>query len=291
MKQKSSVKKNVQEFLLINLGLLFMSVGVYFFKIPYGFSTGGVSGIATILGGGLGILSPSILIAIINIFLLLIGFFFLGTSTGIKTVYGSVMFSLETWLLELLVPSVCYGSPLTDQPFLELVWAILLTSLGSSLLFYCGASSGGTDIVALILKKYTHLDTGKALLVTDFIIAASSVFFFGWKIGLFSLLGLFAKAFLVDSVIETINQCKCVMIISETKANEIADYIMCNIGRGVTELDAEGGYTHGPKKALITVCSRLQAYHLKQEINHIDPQAFVVITNTNEIVGRGFRRV
>ena len=107
----------------------------------------------------------------------------------------------------------------------------------------------------------------------------------------FSLLGLFAKAFLVDGVIETINQCKCVMIISDGHANEIADYVMSNIGRGVTEIDAEGGYTHGPKKALITVCSRIQAYHLKQEINRIDPQAFVVITNTNEIVGRGFRRV
>lgn len=281
----------VKEFLIINLGLILMSFGVFFFKIPYGFSTGGVSGIATILGGGLGLLSPSVLIAIINMVLLLIGFIFLGTSTGIKTVYGSVMFSLETWLLERICPAISYGHPLTDEPFLELVWAILLTAIGSSLLFHCGATTGGTDIVALILKKYTSLDTGKALLLTDFLIAASSVYFFGWKIGLFSLLGLFAKAFLVDSVIETINQCKCVMIISDGHANEIADYIMSNIGRGVTEIDAEGGYTHGPKKALITVCSRIQAYHLKQEINRIDPQAFVVITNTNEIVGRGFRRV
>ena len=271
------------------VGSTMMAIGVYFFKIPNGFSTGGVSGISTVLGKAIpnAYVTPGTLITAINALLLLVGYFFVGKSFGLRTVFCSLLFSLETLGLEKWIP---LETPLTDQPFLELVYAILLTSIGSSILFYVNSSSGGTDIVALILKKYTRLDTGKALLCTDFLIACSSFFVFGVTAGLFSLLGLFAKAFLVDSVIESLSVCKCFLIVTE-KPDEISQHIIEKMGHTTTVLDATGGYSHETKPTLVTVCRRIEAIRLRRAVKAIDPKAFVIILNSGEIIGRGFRGV
>ena len=171
----------------MHLGIVLLSVGVYFFKIPNGFSTGGVTGVGTILGA-LTPISSGIWIWILNIALLVIGFAVFGRKTGFKTVYCSMMYSALIYLFEDFAP---LRSPLSDQPLLELVYAMLLTSIGSAMIFNAGASSGGTDIVALILKKYSGIDVGKALLCVDFVVAASAFFVFDVTAGLFSLLGLF----------------------------------------------------------------------------------------------------
>lgn len=280
------MKKKVQEFTIITFGVLLLSAGVYFFKIPNGFSTGGVSGIGTILGK-LTPLSPATWIAVINAALLLVGFLFLGKSTGIKTVYCSLLFSGTTWILERVVGLT---APVSNQPFLELVYAILLTAIGSALMFNCNASSGGTDIVALILKKFTRMDVGKALLCTDFFIAASAFFVFDVQTGLFSLMGLLAKALLVDGVIENLNSCKYFIVIT-SKSEEISEYIIKTLHRGVTVNDAQGAYT-GENKAMIhTVCKRIEAIKLRGRIKEIDPHAFIIITTSSEIIGRHFRSV
>lgn len=283
MKNKNIIH-NALTLLEMIAGSLLLAIGVYFFKIPNGFSTGGVSGIATVLGGVLP-LTPGQMIIIINVFLLIIGFIFVGKDTGWKTVFCSLVFSGLTWVLELVCP---LESPLTDQPFLELAYAILLTGIGSAILFYCGASSGGTDIVALLLKKYTSLDVGNALLCTDFLIAASAFFVFGIEVGLFSLLGLFAKAFLVDSVIESLNICKAFTIIT-SKPEPIVDYIINDMKRSATTYDAKGGYTGNDLKVVVTICRRPEAARLKQKLKQIDSEAFVSVQSTSEIIGRGFR--
>ena len=271
------------------VGSTMMAIGVYFFKIPNGFSTGGVSGISTVLGKAIpnAFVTPGTLITGINALLLLVGYFFVGRSFGVRTVFCSLLFSLETLGLERWIPLY---SPITNQPFLELVYAILLTSIGSSILFYVNSSSGGTDIVALILKKYTRLDTGKALLCTDFLIACSAFFVFGVTAGLFSLLGLFAKAFLVDSVIESLSVCKCFLIVTE-KPDEINRHIIEKMGHTTTVLDATGGYSHETKPTLVTVCRRIEGIRLRRAVKAIDPKAFVIILNSSEILGRGFRSV
>ena len=142
---------------MMNLGVILLTLGVYFFKIPNGFSTGGVSGAGTILGK-VTPLTPGTWIAIINMLLLIFGFLILGKATGIKTVYCSIVFSGLTCLLEQFV---VLSAPITTQPFLELVYAIILTASGSALMFHCHASSGGTDILALILKKYTRMKVAR----------------------------------------------------------------------------------------------------------------------------------
>ncbi len=274
------------EYLFIFFGTVLLTAGVYFFKIPNGFSTGGVSGIGTLLGK-ITPFTPATLISVINLICLLLGFLVLGKETGIRTVYSSLLFSGLTQILELACP---IEKPLTDQPFLELAYAMLLTSIGSAIIFHCSASSGGTDIIALILKKYTSLNVGKALLCVDFLIAASSFFVFGMKVGLFSLLGLFSKAYIVDGVIENMNSCKYFLIIT-THPDEISDFILKNLHHGATLVNATGAYTHDNKTALHTVCKRIEAIRLQKEVRRVDPSAFMIITTSSEIIGRGFRAV
>ena len=278
--------KAATEYLFIFFGTVLLTAGVYFFKIPNGFSTGGVSGIGTLLGK-ITPFTPATLISVINLSCLLLGFLVLGKETGIRTVYSSLLFSGLTQILEFTCP---IENPLTDQPFLELAYAMLLTSIGSAIIFHCSASSGGTDIIALILKKYTSLNVGKALLCVDFLIAASSFFVFGMKVGLFSLLGLFSKAYIVDGVIENMNSCKYFLIIT-THPDEISDFILKNLHHGATLVNATGAYTHDNKTALHTVCKRIEAIRLQKEVRRVDPSAFMIITTSSEIIGRGFRAV
>ena len=158
------------------------------------------------------------------------------------------------------------------------------------MIFQAKASSGGTDIVALILKKYTSLNVGKSLLCVDFLIAFSSLFVFGIEIGLFSVAGLFAKAFLVDSVIESFDACKYFVIVT-TKPEEIREYIIKNLHHGATILKGEGAFTGAEKTMIHTVCRRIEAVGLQKMVKEIDPSAFIIITTSSEIIGRGFRSV
>ncbi len=143
------MSKKIKSFLLMNIGIVLMALGIYFFKIPNGFSTGGVTGIGTILAQFTPI-SPGAWIWILNIALLVLGFIILGKDTGIKTVYCSMMYSALTYLFEVFIP---LDSPLSDQPFLELVYAMMLTAIGSAIIFYCQASSGGRTLLHLFLKN------------------------------------------------------------------------------------------------------------------------------------------
>ena len=281
---QSPLKEKLRDWVMILAGTALLTVGVYFFKIPNGFATGGVSGIGTLLGR-ITPISPATWISGLNVVLLLLGFAILGKETGLRTTVCSLLFSGMTQLLEWVCPM---DAPLTDQPFLELGYAMILTAIGSALIFHARASSGGTDIVALILKKYTHQNVGMALLCVDFLIAASSFLIFGVPTGLFSMAGLFIKAFLVDSVIESLDACKYFVIIT-TKPDDISDHVLSSLGHGVTVSHGEGAYTGERKTILHTVCRRSEAVGLQRKIKEIDPEAFIIITTSSEIIGRGFR--
>ena len=277
----------IKNFLLITLGTVLTAVGIYFFKFPNNFSTGGVSGISILLGKLVPFLSPAVSMWVINLILLLIGFLFFGRGFGLMTAYCSMLYSFLTWLFEVIYPMT---APFTDQPFLELCFAMMLPAVGSAILFNCNASTGGTDIVAMILKKYTSLDIGKALLVSDALIAFSACFVFDIRTGLFSLLGLIIKAFVVDSVIESINLCKYFSIVTSCP-DAICDYIIREMNRSSTVIDAIGAYSHEDRKVILVPCRRSEAVRLRQYIKTVDPKAFMFITNTSEIIGKGFRTV
>lgn len=279
--------KAIRQYFMIILGTVLLTVGVYFFKIPNGFATGGVSGISTIFGALFKALTQAQWMTLINVILLILGFILLGQGNGVKTVFCSLLFSGLTMVCERFIP---LQGPLTDQPLLELVYAMLLTSIGSAMIFNSGASSGGTDIMALILKKFTSLDVGKSLLVVDFLVAGSSFFVFGIKAGLFSMLGLFAKAFLVDAVIDSLNSFKYFIAITD-KPDMVREYIMKDLHHGATVTEALGSYTNNKKYMIHTVCKRFEAIKLRKQIKSIDPGSFIIITTSSEIIGRGFRSI
>ena len=162
-------KKKIKEFLLLTFSTLLIAVGIYFFKFPNNFTFGGVTGLA-VLVAKTGLINASDFTFIINMVLLLMGFLVFGRKFGIKTTYTSILLSLSLSLLERIYPM---NAPFTDEPMLELCFAIALPALGSAILFNIGASSGGTDIIAMILKKYTNVNIGKGLLLSDLLITAA----------------------------------------------------------------------------------------------------------------------
>lgn len=285
--KKSPKRQKFDNFIIMTIGSVLLALGVYFFKIPNGFATGGVTGIGTILAKLIPAITAGTWIWILNIGLLLIGFLLLGRQNGIKTIYCSMLYSAITFLLEIVMP---LSEPLSNEPLLELLYAMLLTSIGSAMIFNAGASSGGTDIIALILKKFTSLDVGKALLAVDFIVAASAFIVFDIPTGLFSLLGLFAKAFIVDAVIENLNTCKYFVVIT-TEREKVSEYIIKTLHHGATVSTVTGEYTQTEKAMIHTVCKRIEAVKLRSKIREIDPHAFIIITTSSEIIGRGFRSV
>lgn len=290
--KKQTIKNTVLYWVIINFGILMLAAGVFLFKGPNNFATGGVSGIAIILSKYITPLVPfltqSVIMMFINFLLIVIGFIFLGKGCTFKTVYCSLMYTFEMWLMQLLFEYLNIPLPLTDETFLEFLYAMLLTGIGSAILFNCSASSGGTDIIALIIKKYTKINIGKALFMTDLVIASSTFIIFDVKTGLFSILGLFFKAFLVDSVIESIGKSKYVTIIT-SHPELISPFILNTIHRGFTLFEAEGGFTHEKKTVMITVLKRGEALKLKMKIHDVDREAFVILTDAKEILGKGFR--
>ncbi len=274
-----------KDFLLLNAGTLVVALGVYFFKIPNNFSTGGVTGIAIVISKFLPWISTGSLVFLFNMLLLGVGFVFLSRKFGFATVYASTLMSVVVWVLERVYPM---EAPFTDEPLLELIFAVGLPALGSALLFNIGASTGGTDIIAMLLKKYTSIDIGKALLAADFIVALSACFVFGIRTGLFSILGLLMKSMLVDSVIDGINQCKYLHIICQDP-EVICDFIVQKLHRGATICEATGAYTHHKLYLVLSVVSRGQAVALRHYVRQVEPHAFIMTTSTSEIIGKGFR--
>ena len=159
-KNRGRIKRVLEEYTVLTVATLILVVGIYAFKFPNHFSFGGVTGIAVVLSA----ITPGDITFIINMALLVVGFIFLGRSFGTRTVYVSILMSVGLSLAEVWFPMEC---PLTGEPVLELMYAIVLPAFSSAILFNIGASGGGTDIIAMVLKKYTSLNIGGALFAVD----------------------------------------------------------------------------------------------------------------------------
>lgn len=279
-------KDLLQDVLLMTLGTALVSIGVYFFKFPNNFSMGGVSGMAVLLGKLIPQLSPSTFNSIINLLFLVLGFLLLDKGFGFRTVYCSLLYAGLVQLFEVIWP---LNGPLTDQLMLELLFAVILPAIGSAILFNIGASSGGTDIAAMILKKYSGMDVGRALLVSDVAIAAAALVVFNVQSGLCSLLGLALKSVLVDSAIESFNRRKAFFVIT-SHPEQVCDYVTHTLVRGATVWQAQGAYTHEIHHVVLTVLSRGQAVMLRRHLKEMDPHAFLIVANSSEIFGKGFLR-
>ena len=261
--------KNLNFFGELNLGLILTAVGIVYFKNPNHFAFGGTSGLSILLAD----LFPKINVGgfmwIINLVLVVLGFVFLGVKCMGWTIYSSFALSFFVSMCEWLYPS---GVSMSGDAMLDLVFAVFLPALGAAIVFDIGASTGGTDIVALILAKYTSMEIGKALMVSDILI----------------VLGLIGKSFVVDGAIENIRLRK-VCTIMTSNPQPILDFIIKEMNRSATVEKAYGAYTHHELSVLVTVLTRRQALQLRNFLRENDPHSFITIVNSSEIIGKGFR--
>lgn len=273
-------------FLIMTGSTLILAVGTYFFKFTNNFTFGGITGLAVLIAKT-GILSASDFNMIASMLLLVIGMFILGKKFAATTAYCSILLSVTLSVFSRIFPM---DAPLTDQPMLELCFAIALPALGSAILFNIGASSGGTDIVAMILKKYTSINIGNALLLSDLLIVICSFFVFDIKTGLYSLLGLFVRSVMVDSFIENLNLSKYFHVVCDNP-EPICHFIVHDLNRSASVVKARGAYSGTDKYIVITALKRGQAVQLRNFIRQEDAKAFILITNTSEIIGKGFHSI
>lgn len=280
------MKSKLKNFSLLTISTLIMAVGIYFFKFANNFTFGGITGIAVLVAKFLPI-SASDFSFVVNILLLIIGWIVLGKSFAEKTAYSTILLSVSLSLLERIYPM---SHPLTNEPLLELIFAILLPALGSAILFNIGASSGGTDVIAMILKKYTSVDIGKGLMISDLIFTLAGFLVFNVKTGLYSLFGLIIRSALIDNFIESFNRSKYFHVVT-SNATCICDFIQNDLQRGATIVNATGAFTGDDKYIILTVLSPSQAVKLRNFIKEQDPKAFLLVSNTSEIIGKGFHSV
>lgn len=286
VKEGSIMKSKLKNFFLLTISTLIMAVGIYFFKFANNFTFGGITGIAVLVAKFLPI-SASDFSFVVNILLLIIGWIVLGKSFAEKTAYSTILLSVSLSLLERIYPM---SHPLTNEPLLELIFAILLPALGSAILFNIGASSGGTDVIAMILKKYTSIDIGKGLMISDLIFTLAGFLVFNVKTGLYSLFGLIMRSALIDNFIESFNRSKYFHVVT-SNATCICDFIQNDLQRGATIVNATGAFTGDDKYIILTVLSPSQAVKLRNFIKEHDPKAFLLVSNTSEIIGKGFHSV
>ena len=275
-----------KHFLLLTVSTLIMAIGTYFFKFTNNFTFGGITGLAVLIAKT-GLMTAGDFNFVASMTLLVIGMIVLGKKFAAKTAYCSILLSVTLSFLERVCPM---KAPLTDQPMLELCFAIALPALGSAILFNIGSSSGGTDIIAMILKKFTSVDIGRALVCSDVAITVAGFFIFDVKTGLYSCFGLIIRSFLVDSFIESLNLSKYFNVVC-SNPEPICDYIVHSLGRGATICEAHGAFTGEQKYIIFTALNRQQAIKLRNFIKANDPSSFILISNTSEIIGKGFHSI
>lgn len=279
-------RKKGGDYLVMALAAVISSVGVYFFKFPNHFTTGGVSGLAIVTRAFLPGMSQTLLTNIFNIGLMLLGMLTMGKAFALRAGVYSLMFSGMIALLELLFP---LSAPLTNQPFMELILAVLLPSISTALLFNIGSSGGGTDVIAMMLKKFAGVyNTGTALLLADLAIGLASFFVFDVQTGIFSVFGLAMRSVLTDIALTSLNQRKYFHIIT-ADPDPIQTFITDTLGRSATLFEGVGAYTGDDRTLILTVVSPRQAVELRNHVKSLSPKNFLLITNTSEIIGRGFR--
>ena len=276
--------KQLKSIFLITISITIMCIGVYYFKFPNNFTFGGVTGAAVVFAK-ITPLSASMFSTIVNLVLLAVGFIFLGKSFAIKTKYATILMSVELLGFEKLDPLT---HPLSNEPMLELIFAIALPAIASALLFYDGASSGGTDVIAMIVKKYTHIeDIGMALFLTDLVMIIIACFVFDIKTALYSFVGRVVKSFLIDSIIENIMLRKLIMLICDDK-DIICDFITNTLGKSATYVDACGAYSGEQNYIVFSTLTKKQAVDLRHFIHQNKLHAFMSVISTSEVFGKGF---
>lgn len=281
---KPSHKKVFREYLGITLGIIITAFALDMFLVPNKLAAGGVSGLSTVLHYEIG-LPVGLTMGVINVLLFVVGTKLQGWKYGMKTIYGA--FGLA-FAVDALAPFI---KPLviTNDAILGTLYGGILTGIGMGIVFRNGGNTGGTDIIAQILQKYSNLGLGQLFLLVDGFVMLIAAIAFGLKLALYGMIAVIVMGRVIDYVQEGLSVEKAAFIISD-HTQEIAESILFELRRGATALESRGYYSGNRRDTIFCVVERKQVEHLKRIVHVIDPEAFVIISDVHEVVGEGFKQ-
>lgn len=278
--QKNQVKQAgwFMEMLILTAAVAVISAAVYFFLIPSHASVSSISGLAIVLSNFVP-LSISAITMILNVILLVIGFFTCGKTFGVKTVYTSILLPVFLGIFERVLPD---NQSMTGSAELDVVCYIFVVSIGLSILFNRNASSGGLDIVAKIMNKYLHMELGKAMSLSGMCVALSSALIYDKKTVILSILGTYLNGMILDHFIFGQNVKRRVCIITK-KEEQLRDFIINTLHSGATVYEAIGAYNLEKHNEIITIVNKAEYQKLMNYINHEDPEAFITVYTVTDM--------
>lgn len=274
-------KSEWRDYVLITFGCVLCSVALNMFLVPNKIAPGGVSGVATVLFHQFGF-PVGVVILVLNVPLFLLGFFVLGRSFGVKTFYATI-------LLSVLVDTMTWLPVLTDDGLLGAVFGGMSLGAGLGLVFYANATTGGTDLLAMLIHRAIPLlSVGRILLIIDFLVVSYATLSFGnYEFGLFAIITLYLAARLIDEIVAGADRAKGVYIIS-LKTKEISNKLVSR-NRGVTVFYGRGAWTGKDRELLLCIIRNREIPQVKKVIRDVDPGAFVFVTQVSEVLGEGFK--
>ena len=278
MKTKLNYTKLLIETVILTVAVAIIAAAVYFFLVPSHTSVSSISGLGIVLSNFVP-LQLSAITMILNVVLLIIGFFTCGREFGVKTVYTSVMLPLFLGLFEIIFPN--FGS-MTDSQELDVLCYILVVSVGLSILFNRNASSGGLDIVAKIMNKYLHMELGKAMSLSGMCVALSAALVYDKKTVVLSILGTYFNGIVLDHFIFDHNIKRRVCIITK-KEEKLRQFIIHDLHSGATIYEAIGAYNMEKRHEIITIVDKGEYQKLMKFINQEDPKAFITVYNVSNM--------
>ena len=278
MKKKLNYIDIIKETVILTVAVAIIAAAVYFFLVPSHTSVSSISGLGIVLSNFVP-LQLSAITMILNVVLLIIGFFTCGREFGVKTVYTSVMLPLFLGLFEIIFPN--FGS-MTDSQELDVLCYVLVVSVGLSILFNRNASSGGLDIVAKIMNKYLHMELGKAMSLSGMCVALSAALVYDKKTVVLSILGTYFNGIVMDHFIFDNNIKRRVCIITK-KEEELRQFIIHDLHSGATIYEAIGAYNMEKRHEIITIVDKGEYQKLMKFINQEDPKAFITVYNVSNM--------
>ncbi|WP_027409302.1 YitT family protein [Anoxybacteroides tepidamans] len=271
----------ILEYVYILIGSALIAVSFNIFLLPNRVASGGVSGISTILHATLG-WQPAYVQWAFNIPLFIAGVVLLGKQFGVKTLVGTIFLPFVVYLTKDIEPA-------THDPLLGSLFGGIGVGVGLGIVFRGKASTGGTDLAAQIIHKFTGLSLGKCVILIDGFIVLTAAIVFDIERALYALIGLFVTSKTIDFVQVGFGYSKMAMIITN-KEEEVREAILHKINRGVTKMSGYGGYTEHERPILMCVVEQTEFTKLKQLVKSIDPSAFVIVMDAAEVLGEGFKR-
>ncbi len=288
-KSPEEVRKEIKRWVVDIIGIVFggvvYSMGIHCFSSPNEIAPGGVAGISTLINAATGGLNIGLLYGLINVPLIILGFIFLGKKMMVKTLISVAVVTFSTDYGLSWIPIYENGDKM-----LAAICAGVLFGVGLGVVYVRESTTGGTDIINKIInKKFPHISVGAAMLGTDaIVIGASMIVFKSFEAGLYALIAIFISSKVLDMILYGSFEGKMLLIFSE-KYEEISDFVMTTLDRGLTWINGTGAYSKQDKRIICCAVHKSEYAKIKRKVKEIDPKAFIIITDAGEVLGEGFQ--